>query len=384
MAKSRKKSPSRTRAGTVPIGTVRVRTAPAGTAEDLLDTFLHHIPDGVYFKDRNSRFVRISRSLASRFGLTSAAAALQKTDFDVFSKEHAEQAFADERRILRSGKPILEKEEKETWPDGRETWVLTTKLPLLDDKGKIIGTMGISRDITERKRMEREIEGHRAHLEKQVRERTAELALANELLQQDIAARKITEQELEEKAKALTQANAELENLSLIDDLTGLYNRRGFLALARHQSRLAVRNRTGFSIAFLDLDGLKQINDGFGHQEGDVALTEAAGVLKTCFRTSDVLARLSGDEFAIFVSDADEKEITVRIAEKMDARNAVAGRLYSLSFSMGVVSCGAEDTSTIEALLTRADHLMYRQKRKKASLRNGTPANVASKNPERK
>jgi PAS domain S-box-containing protein len=110
-----------------------------GTAEDLLHAFLEHIPDDVYFKDRESRFVRISRSMATRFGLSDPAQAIGKTDFDIFSKEHAEQAFADEQEIIRTGQPILEKEEKETWPDGRENWVLTTKLPLVDTRGNVIG-----------------------------------------------------------------------------------------------------------------------------------------------------------------------------------------------------------------------------------------------------
>jgi diguanylate cyclase (GGDEF)-like protein/PAS domain S-box-containing protein len=351
-----------------------------GTADDLLKAFLEHIPDGVYFKDRDSRFVRISRSLATRFGLSSPAQALAKTDFDVFSKEHAEQAFADEQLIIRTRRPILEKEEKETWPDGRESWVLTTKLPMVDGNGEVIGTMGISRDISERKRLERELEGHRAHLERLVRERTAELALANERLQQDIATRKITEQELADKAEALTRANAELENLSLVDDLTGLYNRRGFLALARHQSRSALRNKTTFLIAFFDLDGLKRINDTMGHQEGDAALVEAAAVLKACFRTSDIVARIGGDEFAVFVADTKtEKEITARIRGRIATRDAASDRPYRLSFSMGMVSSNVQENPTIEGLLTRADALMYEQKRKKTSVQNGASAPPGSK-----
>ena len=115
----------------------RVRSRPILDMDaDLLLAFLEHIPDGVYFKDRGSRFVRISRSLAVRFGLNDPAEAINKTDFDVFSEEHAKQAFADEQRILVTGQPIVEAEEKETWPDGHETWVLTTKLPLMDKAGE--------------------------------------------------------------------------------------------------------------------------------------------------------------------------------------------------------------------------------------------------------
>src|SRR5262249_48000945 len=166
-----------------------VRLIP-GTQEDLLHAFLEHVPDGVYFKDRESRFVRISRALALRFGMNDPAEAVGKTDFDVFGPEHARQAFEDEQAIIRTGDAVIEKEEKETWPDGRETWVLTTKLPLTDYQGATIGTMGISRDITERKRIEHELHEHRLHLEELVSQRTTELVRAKELMEQDIAARK--------------------------------------------------------------------------------------------------------------------------------------------------------------------------------------------------
>jgi PAS domain S-box-containing protein len=193
--------------------------------KDLLRAFLEHIPDGFYFKDRESRFVRISRSLAVRFGLSDTVEAVNKTDFDMFSEEHARQAFTDEQDIIRTGQPIVEAEEKETWPDGRETWVLPTKLPLVDHRGNIIGTMGISRDITERKRVESELRQYQIRLEELVTERTAELMKANTELELDIAARKLVEKELAQKAQELAQSNARLESLSLVDDLTGLYNR---------------------------------------------------------------------------------------------------------------------------------------------------------------
>jgi diguanylate cyclase (GGDEF)-like protein/PAS domain S-box-containing protein len=344
-----------------------------GTKEDLLKAFLQHVPDGVYFKDRGSRFVRISRSLALRFGFDNPAEAINKTDFDVFSEEHARQAFDDEQEIVRSGQPIVEKEERETWPDGRETWVLSTKLPLRDDSGDIIGTMGISRDITERKRVERELQEYRTRLEDLVSVRTAELQRANELLEQDIAARKVTEQELALKAQELAASYAVLQNLSQIDDLTGLYNRKGFLALAEHRIKLAVRNAQAFSVAFVDLDGLKRINDTLGHETGDRALIEVASVLKESFRQSDILGRLGGDEFAVFIGEADEDEtdtIRRRVQQHLDAWNARPGRSYVLSFSIGIVSTFSAEALDIEALLGQADALMYQHKRAKFPARN--------------
>jgi diguanylate cyclase (GGDEF)-like protein/PAS domain S-box-containing protein len=337
----------------------------AGTEEDLLHAFLEHVPDGVYFKDRSSRFVRISRSLAARFGLGEPSLAIHKTDFDMFSPEHAQHALADEQHIIATGQPVVEKEERESWPDGRESWVLTTKLPLFDKEGNIVGTMGISRDITERKRVEQELEDYRAHLEELVAKRTAELVCANELLERDVTARKATELSLAIKAQELASANRELENLSLIDDLTGLYNRRGFMALAEHRVKLAYRNGAIFSVAFIDLDGLKQINDAQGHQAGNQALIDAAHVLKNCFRESDILARLGGDEFALFIAEADHKEITGRMQRNLQICNGEPGRHYQLSFSMGIVLGNAEKNLDITALLESADCLMYQQKRNK-------------------
>jgi len=341
-----------------------------GSKKDLLKAFLEHIPDGVYFKDRESRFVQISRSLASRFGLKDPADAIHKTDFDMFSDEHARQAFNDEQEIVRSGRPIVEKEEKETWPDGHETWVLSTKLPLRDAEGNIIGTMGISRDITDKKRVELELQEYRVRLEELVAIRTAELQHANKLLEQDIAARKITEQDLALKAQELAASNTALQNLSLIDDLTGLYNRKGFFAVADHPLSLSRREDSKFSVAFIDLDGLKRINDTLGHETGDRALIEAAGVLKESFRQSDVLGRLGGDEFAVFISHTDESEasgIRQRVQQHLDTCNAQAGRQYSLCLSIGIVSGSSTKNQTIEALLKQADALMYEQKRGKTN-----------------
>ncbi|MEI6424329.1 MAG: PAS domain S-box protein, partial [Lentisphaerota bacterium] len=118
----------------------------------LVLALMENLPDRIYFKDSSSRFLRVNPAMVKLFGVSDPTQLIGKTDADFFSAEHAKQAFADEQAIIRSGQPILGIEEKETWPDGHEGWALTSKLPLRDPSGNIIGTCGISRDITERKR----------------------------------------------------------------------------------------------------------------------------------------------------------------------------------------------------------------------------------------
>jgi phosphoserine phosphatase RsbU/P len=147
----------------------------------LLQALMDNIPDSIYFKDRRSRFLMINRALAKKHGLADTSAARDKTDADFFTEPHAQQALADEREILRSGNPIEDFEEVETWPDGSETWVSTTKMPLRNKSGHIVGTFGISRDITKRKLAEQAL----AESTRQLREKTVqiedELKMAREL-----------------------------------------------------------------------------------------------------------------------------------------------------------------------------------------------------------
>jgi PAS domain S-box-containing protein len=124
----------------------------------LMAALMENIPDAIYFKDRGSRFTRISRAQARLFGLATPDEALGKTDADFFTEEHAQQAFADEQQIILTSVPIVGKVEKETWPDREESWVSTTKMPLRNSDGEIIGTFGISRNITERKKLEQRLE----------------------------------------------------------------------------------------------------------------------------------------------------------------------------------------------------------------------------------
>ena len=142
---------------------------------NLLSTLMENLPHNIYFKDLDSRFIAVSRACAEWHGRKNPSDVIGLTDRDLFSKEHAEAALADEREIIRTATPIVDYEEKETWPDREDTWVSTTKMPLRDAQGNIIGTFGISRDITEKKRAAEKL----ARL-------AEELRAKNESLEQDL------------------------------------------------------------------------------------------------------------------------------------------------------------------------------------------------------
>jgi len=172
------------------------------------------------------------------------------------------------------------------------------------------------------------------------------------------------------------RAEAALHSLSLVDELTGLYNRRGFLAVSE-QSLAEIRlNGKIPTIVYADLDGLKEINDSLGHPEGDRALAQAAELLKDSFRSSDIVARIGGDEFVVLAALAPEElpgGLSQRLREKFDASNALQNRPYNLGLSVGVAHFDAEQNQSIEELMTQADQSMYEDKRHKRSRDNFTP-----------
>lgn len=147
----------------------------------LLQTLMNSIPDAVYFKDTRSRFLMISRALAKKHHLTDPQQAVGKTDADYFTPPHAQQALADEQAILRTGQPMEGIEESETWPDGSVTWASTTKMPLRNQSGRIVGTFGISRDITARKLAELAFAEQSRLLQKKNQQIEDELKMAREL-----------------------------------------------------------------------------------------------------------------------------------------------------------------------------------------------------------
>ena len=201
--------------------------------------------------------------------------------------------------------------------DGSVVWVRNTMVPYHDEKGRLIRYDGLIEDITERK-----------------------------------------------------HAEESLLALSLVDDLTGIYNRRGFSTLAQQELKKANRIKRGMLLLFADVDDLKKINDSLGHQEGDLALIETANILKETFREPDIIARIGGDEFVVLAAEtsADSADIlTTRLKEHLKAGNKKGKHRYKLSISMGIVQYNPEQPCSIDELLAQADKMMYEQKRNKNS-----------------
>ena len=156
------------------------------------------------------------------------------------------------------------------------------------------------------------------------------------------------------------------KSLSLIDDLTGLYNRRGFLTLADKQLKLSNRMNRGVTVLFADVNKMKAINDSLGHPEGDLALINTAKILKETFRESDILGRIHGDEFAVFMAGSDpaySENIIRRLESKLKEYNATAKKPYELSLSIGLSASEENKPYNLSDLLNMADQFMYKKKR---------------------
>ena len=283
-------------------------------SEQRLSTILDNVSASIYVFDTHSRYLYVNRQMCSDFGLPrDQIIGLTLSDF-VVNDESLATILANDQRVL-SGETIRSEETSSNRLTGKATTYWTVKLPLRDAEGKIYAGCGISTDITERK-----------------------------------------------------QAEEKLRELSLVDELTGLNNRRGFMLLAEQQLLTAERMKQTALLLYADLDGLKRINDSLGHPEGDRALIDTAGLLKRTFRTSDIIARLGGDEFvvlAIDTSDHAEETILQRLQDYLVNHNLQENRAYQLSVSAGITRFDPDQPCTLDELLERGDKAMYEQKQAK-------------------
>jgi two-component system cell cycle response regulator len=157
-----------------------------------------------------------------------------------------------------------------------------------------------------------------------------------------------------------------LREMSVKDELTGLYNRRGFYTLAEHQFRMASRLKRGIFLLFADFDRLKALNDRFGHREGDLALIKTAEILRETFRDSDIIARIGGDEFVVFpigTADDDVERTVARFQENLATGNTPRTGKGMLSLSVGLAYYDPADPCSVDELLVRADRSMYERKK---------------------
>jgi two-component system, cell cycle response regulator len=172
-----------------------------------------------------------------------------------------------------------------------------------------------------------------------------------------------------EREEALRRSAERMQSLSLLDELTQLKNRRGFFELAQQALKVARREQQALALFFMDLNGLKQINDTLGHLTGDQSLRDAAGVLRATFRDSDIVARIGGDEFVALAhvqASRDIEALRARLRDHLQQFNIDHARPYVLDISIGTTSVEAHANEGLEAVIARADAAMYEQKQKRS------------------
>jgi diguanylate cyclase (GGDEF)-like protein/PAS domain S-box-containing protein len=265
----------------------------------------------VYFKDRRSRFLFVSAGWIANAvpGLT-VEEVIGKTDFDFFSSEFAAATFEDEQRIMRTGEPVITKLELD---ERSGVWSSSTKMPLRDESGQIVGTFGIARNVTE-----------------------------------------------------LVAAEKALAHQALHDPLTGLANRAALMDRLAQSVLGLGRQPSALAVLFVDLDQFKQINDSFGHDAGDHVLAEAGRRLVLLARRGDTVARLGGDEFVVLCRDVGDDHDVARIGDRMvrglRAPYFEGGRDLSTTASVGIV-IARDRRAEPESLIRDADMVMYEAKK---------------------
>ena len=270
---------------------------------------MENTEDSIYFKDRDCRLLHVSRRMAVSLGFADASELVGKSDIDLFGEAFGQRTFLEDLRIMESDEPIIGLVESRPIGVSDTNWTLTTKVPLHDASGAVVGLLGITREINELKRTE-----------------------------------------------------LDLQHLATHDALTGLPNR--YLMTDRLSRTIAHCQRTGtrFAVLFLDIDDFKAMNDARGHEFGDLVLQSVSETFVDIVRGSDTVARIGGDEFVIILETLGKSEDAAVVAEKI--RRSVARSFtvkrhkVKVTLSIGI-SVYPDNGNDAEVLLRAADYAMY-------------------------
>ena len=277
-----------------------------------LRAIMENVADSIYFKDRYCRIVRASLKMALTNGLTNPDELTGKTDIDLYGEEFGQKTRVDDLYVMDSGQPLIGIVESHQMQNGAINWTSTTKLPLKNKQGEIIGLLGITREINDLKRTE-----------------------------------------------------LDLQHIATHDILTGLPNRYLFFNRLEHAICRAKRQEKSFAVLYIDLDNFKSVNDCFGHDRGDRTLKDVAALLKYLTRESDTVARIGGDEFVLLIEDISKRDEPMQIAQRiLDTLEQDAGfttEQCRLGASIGI-SLYPDDGIDASVLINAADHAMYQAK----------------------
>lgn len=274
-----------------------------------LSALMENTEDSIYFKDRECHLLRVSRRMAHNLGFSEPSELVGKTDIDLFGESFGQRTFMEDVRIMESDEPIIGLVESRRLENSEMNWTLTTKVPLHDASGNVVGLMGITREINELKRTE-----------------------------------------------------LDLQHLATHDALTGLPNR--YLLIDRLSQTLAhaKRSRSIFAVFFLDVDDFKSINDARGREFGDLVLRSLAETLVGTVRASDTVARIGGDEFVIILETLGGRQDAKLVADKILRSVAIPFTLERHEVKMTVsigISFHPDNAGDAEVLLRASDYAMY-------------------------
>ncbi|UCG78455.1 MAG: GGDEF domain-containing protein [Nitrospirota bacterium] len=273
-------------------------------SEERYRSLVESTEDSIYLVDRESRYIFINDEHRKRMELDGDD--YMNTKYDKYHTTQETAIFKDAvDEVLSRG--ISVKQEHKSLRDGR--YFLRTFSPVRGEDNSIEAVTVVSKDITDLKAME-----------------------------------------------------DTLHNLAVTDELTGIYNRRGFFTIIHQHLKMSIRNNKALFLVYIDVDGLKNINDSFGHNEGDNALRDVADILKETYRDSDIIARIGGDEFVVVPVESDEERVEMiakRLQDELKRYRDSDVRKYDLSISFGIAQFDPASPVSIDELLFEADKMMY-------------------------